>query len=536
MPSPSALLPPTASNSVFVTGTVLFVATLSPSFTLFALDVVNVDNNKHNNNNNNNKSAAPPVLDVVLKIKKTTRTWKNKNNPSQQHSNHHHHQQHQQQQQDDEEHQRLRRVRAEVQRCYTQGEPVTVHGWDPLEPCPCRQYNNNNDDDDDGGGGGGGDCPHAILHCWNVNDLPVTTPPPITITTTTTRTTTSTPSTDETHHDHNHQLEQQQEPPTTTLFLESYYCQPAAAAVGCSSFSPPATSTAAAAAPATTSIINNEDKNKPRQQQQQQSKNSTTKRPAVRAKVHNGARAARFVDALLEVMGPHLYDISSSSGVVLDVAGGGSGGGVTFELSLRRHIASTIIDPRPVQWNAARRRTLHFREAARAQLMLQPHYAAAAIGRSHQAAVLAEQRFRPWKVSQRCERFPTVQVQEHWERIEAAAAADGEGDDDDNHSLLRLVTECRAIVGLHPDEATDAIIHTALRYRKPWAVVPCCVFPNTFTDRTLHGGKSVRTYDDLCAYIQSVAHGVKEITLDFEGRNKMYYWIPEELCQQQSSS
>ena len=33
------------------------------------------------------------------------------------------------------------------------------------------------------------------------------------------------------------------------------------------------------------------------------------------------------------------------------------------------------------------------------------------------------------------------------------------------------------LVGLHPDEATEAIVDCALANRKPFAVVPCCVFP-----------------------------------------------------------
>ena len=33
------------------------------------------------------------------------------------------------------------------------------------------------------------------------------------------------------------------------------------------------------------------------------------------------------------------------------------------------------------------------------------------------------------------------------------------------------------VVGLHPDEATEAIVDCALAHGKPFAVVPCCVFP-----------------------------------------------------------
>lgn len=32
------------------------------------------------------------------------------------------------------------------------------------------------------------------------------------------------------------------------------------------------------------------------------------------------------------------------------------------------------------------------------------------------------------------------------------------------------------VVGMHPDQATDAIVDFALACSKPFAVVPCCVF------------------------------------------------------------
>ena len=48
---------------------------------------------------------------------------------------------------------------------------------------------------------------------------------------------------------------------------------------------------------------------------------------------------------------------------------------------------------------------------------------------------------------------------------------------------------CDVVVGLHPDEATDAIVDAALAARKPFAVVPCCVFPSAFPHRRLRVAK-----------------------------------------------
>ncbi len=80
---------------------------------------------------------------------------------------------------------------------------------------------------------------------------------------------------------------------------------------------------------------------------------------------------------------------------------------------------------------------------------------------------------------------------------------------------------------MHPDEATDAILELAMRYNKPWVICPCCVFPKTF-DRRLSNGRHVRKYDELCEYIKSISDGVREVNFDFEGRNKVYFWLLED--------
>ncbi len=86
---------------------------------------------------------------------------------------------------------------------------------------------------------------------------------------------------------------------------------------------------------------------------------------------------------------------------------------------------------------------------------------------------------------------------------------------------------------MHPDEATDAIIDLAMQHNKPWVICPCCVFPETF-DRRLSNGRHVQKYDELCEYIKSISDGVREVNLDFEGRNEVHYWLPEDLLQNET--
>ena len=40
-----------------------------------------------------------------------------------------------------------------------------------------------------------------------------------------------------------------------------------------------------------------------------------------------------------------------------------------------------------------------------------------------------------------------------------------------------LLGKVSLIAAMHPDEATEEIVDTAVQMRKPFAIVPCCVFP-----------------------------------------------------------
>ncbi|BDA45808.1 hypothetical protein COCOBI_07-5950 [Coccomyxa sp. Obi] len=83
---------------------------------------------------------------------------------------------------------------------------------------------------------------------------------------------------------------------------------------------------------------------------------------------------------------------------------------------------------------------------------------------------------------------------------------------------------CSILVGMHPDQATEAIVDFAQRMRKPFAVVPCCVYAAEFPRRRLPDGAPVRTNEDLIAYIISKdPAAIKMRELPFEGRNKVVY-------------
>lgn len=84
-----------------------------------------------------------------------------------------------------------------------------------------------------------------------------------------------------------------------------------------------------------------------------------------------------------------------------------------------------------------------------------------------------------------------------------------------DHHLLK---NCTAIVALHPDEATETIVDTAVANRIPFCVVPCCVFCRLYPHRR-NNGNLVSTYDDLLDYLQAKDPSIRRSLLPFYGKN-----------------
>ena len=98
-------------------------------------------------------------------------------------------------------------------------------------------------------------------------------------------------------------------------------------------------------------------------------------------------------------------------------------------------------------------------------------------------------------------------------------------------SLERALSECSVVLGMHPDQATDAIVDFALERGKPFAVVPCCVYSREFparrrpaTRENPRGGGSVTTHAHLVQYLLAKAPGTcRTATLPFGGMNVVVY-------------
>lgn len=87
-----------------------------------------------------------------------------------------------------------------------------------------------------------------------------------------------------------------------------------------------------------------------------------------------------------------------------------------------------------------------------------------------------------------------------------------------------IIQDCSVVVGIHPDQAAEPIINFAQKTRRPFAMVPCCVYPMEFPRRKLPDGTWVRKYEQLIQYLQfRDPEHIHVATLPFEGRNQVVY-------------
>ena len=160
-----------------------------------------------------------------------------------------------------------------------------------------------------------------------------------------------------------------------------------------------------------------------------------------------------------------------------------------------------------------------------------------------------------WTVSAVDSKVPSDQATHPRHRCRRGAAS---------HQTAANEASLGFVHGAPSNQATDAIVDLAVQFRKPWAVVPCCVFPNLFTKRRTPAGdevrtqcvtrlcrpighpnvchltchptchphvsccwrNEVRTYEQLCEYLVHRVPGTRSELLAFEGRNRMLWWRP----------
>ena len=81
-----------------------------------------------------------------------------------------------------------------------------------------------------------------------------------------------------------------------------------------------------------------------------------------------------------------------------------------------------------------------------------------------------------------------------------------------------------ARIRMNSDVATRIMTpDAAIELGKPFAVVPCCVFPELFPERRTKDGDSVRTYVQFIDYLVAKHPDIKLAYLPFKGRNRVVY-------------
>ena len=99
--------------------------------------------------------------------------------------------------------------------------------------------------------------------------------------------------------------------------------------------------------------------------------------------------------------------------------------------------------------------------------------------------------------------------------------------------LIETIKKADILLGLHPDAAAEFIVDIGLTLNIPFAVVPCCVFPESFPHRRLPDGRQVRNCDEFVEYLLLKDPRIKEETLEFQGRNRCVYFKPETFDQRE---
>ena len=91
--------------------------------------------------------------------------------------------------------------------------------------------------------------------------------------------------------------------------------------------------------------------------------------------------------------------------------------------------------------------------------------------------------------------------------------------------LMKKMSSCSVVVGMHPDQAAEAIVDFALCENKPFAIVPCYVFSlENVPEQKAKDGTHVKKFEQFVQYlIEKNPREGEASSLDFTGRNVCLY-------------
>ena len=229
---------------------------------------------------------------------------------------------------------------------------------------------------------------------------------------------------------------------------------------------------------------------------------------------------------------------------VADVAGGG--GVLSFELHVRHGLGATLCDPAAVSVSARQLNTWkNLRKRASRAGVGSPEHNAWRRADAWVRTAAEEGTRRRREHAERVLRYADVSDVDDADWFdddesavagsEARASTRASSDDatfehlasefwgDLDGPLGDAIARCDVLVGMHPDQATEPVVDAAIALGKPFAVVPCCVFPELFPDRRTADGAPVRTYVEFVDYLVAKHPDAKLGYLPFKGRNRVVY-------------
>ena len=92
------------------------------------------------------------------------------------------------------------------------------------------------------------------------------------------------------------------------------------------------------------------------------------------------------------------------------------------------------------------------------------------------------------------------------------------------NKYMQLLQTCSILIGMHPDQATEAIVDMAIKFNKPFAIVPCCVFQKLFPNRKLSNGINVKTYGGFLRYLRAKHPCIEVHVLPLKCKNIVLFW------------
>ena len=200
---------------------------------------------------------------------------------------------------------------------------------------------------------------------------------------------------------------------------------------------------------------------------------------------------------------------------VLDIAGGN--GGVSFELSVRYGIPSTLLEMRTsVQLSSMTRRRMKRIQANRCrsinpdQSPMFQHLILHDLAPHDDGGTIPE-----ISLCLNSHDLPFTHIPCKFPEYLSDLMKDPE--------LTSLVLSASILVGVHPDEATEAIVDTAIHFKIPFAIVPCCLHSALYPDRMLAIDRVVNSYDLFIEYLTSKHSSIQRVHLPFDGRNICLY-------------